>query len=255
MLNIDGNVLFTSDWHLYHRRIPTYCGRIDFMNEVEKRNFLDAEKRIAELLSQLNRCDIDRVRRSLQDDLEAARKAMRNLRYSWETIEFMNSTIIDNCNAVADIDDHIIMLGDVIFGEIDQLRRLRARINCRNIYLFFGNHDKDIRYYWERGELRDVFKTCRDVDTINVNGQKIWASHYAHLTWNGSHHGVWHTYGHSHSTLEQWRDNNLPHAKMVDVGIDYRAKLRKGYTPWKIDELRKYMDSKDGQVVDHHGSE
>jgi calcineurin-like phosphoesterase family protein len=255
-VDIDDDVLFTSDWHLYHRRIPTYCRRLDFMNDGEKKNFFDAENRIADIVDQLKRCaGVVRTQKILQDRLNVARQEMRNLRYSQETIEYMNSTIIDNCNAVARPDAHIILAGDVIFGEMEQLIKLRERIICRNIHLVLGNHDKDIRRAWGRGELKKVFRTCQEVATFNIRGQKVWVSHYAHVVWNGSHHGVWHCYGHSHNNLEKWREEHLPHAKMVDVGIDYRAKLGKGYTLWKLNELRKYMDLKDGQSVDHHGSD
>jgi calcineurin-like phosphoesterase family protein len=223
------------------------------MNDGERKNLLDAESRIDQITLEIQ--SAKKSKEVLFDELDAARRALRNLRYSQETIDYMNSTIIDNCNAVAGPDDYIIVLGDVIFGELEQLKRARDRIVCRNIYLFFGNHDKDIRHSWERGGLRDVFKVCTDVGMININGQKVWASHYAHLTWNGSHHGVWHCYGHSHSTLEKWRENHLSASKMVDVGIDYRSKLGKGYTPWLFNELKIYMDAKSGHVIDHHGSE
>lgn len=227
----------TSDWHLCHRRIPTYCRRLEFMNEGEQKNLSEVEAQEGKI------------------EPGEYRELLRQLRYSKETIDRMNSAIIDNCNATAGPDDVIFIVGDVIFGEINQLRQFRQRIICRHINLIFGNHDKEIKRLWRIGELRDVFDSAQDVARINVDGQGVWLSHYAHVTWDKAHHGIWHCYGHSHGTLEKWREKNMPNARAIDVGIDYRAALGKGYTLWTFPELKRYMDSKNGKPVDYRGSE
>jgi hypothetical protein len=53
---------------------------------------------------------------------------------------------------------------------------------------------------------------------VEVNGQPIWLSHYAHRVWMRSHHGAWHLYGHGHHSLP-----DDPHARSIDVGVDATA--------------------------------
>ena len=50
--------------------------------------------------------------------------------------------------------------------------------------------------------------------------------HYAMRVWNGSHHGAWHLYGHSH-----WNLPDTPSLSM-DVGVDTHD-----FRPWHFDEI------------------
>lgn len=213
---------FTSDLHFNHSRILTYCKRLEFMNDVELKNIREAEKR------------------------GATSEEFRQLRYSFETIEKMNSGIIDNINKIVGENDELWNLGDVFFGgDIEKLRRLRQRIICKNFNLLFGNHDKEIKRMWDEGDLRDVFKTAQHVAFIGINGINIWASHYAHITWNGSRSGrSYHLFGHSHSGLNEWLDEHAPNSLMMDVGIDNAFKILKEYRPFSFDEIKKCMKSK-----------
>jgi len=56
----------------------------------------------------------------------------------------MNSTIVNNINAVVGEDDILIHFGDWSFGGIEQIWEFRKQIICKNIYLIFGNHDHHI---------------------------------------------------------------------------------------------------------------
>jgi calcineurin-like phosphoesterase family protein len=63
--------------------------------------------------------------------------------------------------------------------------------------------------------------------------------------WNKSHHNSWHLYGHSHGSLP-------PHGKSVDVGVDCKE-ITSEYRPLSFKEIKKYMDKRVGEKVDHHG--
>jgi len=218
----------------------TYCRRLDFMSSSERARFLETEAQYNEAVA---RGDDD------------AYDIMKSLpRYSRESVNRMNDCIIDNCNSVAREGDTIVFQGDIIFGEYARLRELRRRIVCRDLRMIWGNHDKRLRKLWEADKtvFYDLFSSCKDVDTIRYNNQKIWVSHYAHAVWDQSHRGVWHCYGHSHANFEHWREEHMPHAKMIDVGIDYRARLGHGYSLWSVDDLRERFENLDGQSVDHH---
>ncbi len=50
--------------------------------------------------------------------------------------------------------------------------------------------------------------------------RRVFLSHYGHVVWHHSHRGVYHLYGHSHGNLEAWRDEHMPSALALDVGVD-----------------------------------
>ena len=257
-----GKPFFTADWHLDHARILTYCRRLEFMNEEEKQNFLQTE--------------------ALWKSGEVEYQAMRSLQYSRETVDRMNNSIIDNTNAVVGKCDDLWIVGDIHFGSIGKLKHLLDRVVCRNIHIVWGNHDKNLRSLmysdrfcrnllesflggdvsqeavrerWEKYEieqtdrriLEGMFRSFHDTAMIRWKGQKIFVSHTAHAVWDKSNRGVWHCYGHSHGNFESWREQHMPNAKMVDVGIDNRAQLGYGYTPWTFEELKKFMDGRSGK--------
>jgi calcineurin-like phosphoesterase family protein len=219
---------------------------------------------------------------------KASHEELRKFRYSRETVERMNSAIIDNTNAVVGQHDQLWILGDIHFGKVERLRELMSRIVCRDIHWIWGNHDKKYRrtmqsnenFYrqfiedvlsgnkppdeaqriWKKQKqlernqriLRTIFRSFDVKTVINWQDQKIMVSHTAHAVWEGSHRGAWHCYGHSHGNFEQFREDHFPEGKMVDVGIDYRAKRNYGYTPWSFEELQDFMNERSGQAVDHH---
>ena len=222
-------IFLTSDWHFDHGRIITYCRRLNFMNDRERKNFLDAEAR------------------------GATSEEMKQLQYSPETVDRMNSAIIDNINKIVGQDDEIWNLGDVIFGGrgIGKLRRLRQRIIANKICLVLGNHDKDIVKLWNAGDLRDVFADAYFVTQqpvkINVGEQEIWLSHYAHVVWDQFHKpiklltppNVWNCFGHSHASLNEHFNEYFPGRLMKDVGIDSAFKILGEYRPFSLEEATK----------------
>ena len=52
---------------------------------------------------------------------------------------------------------------------------------------------------------------------VEISGQAIWLSHYAHRVWPKAHYGAWHLYGHSHGKLPE--TDNLS----MDIGVDATA--------------------------------
>lgn len=245
---------FSADWHLGHSNIIKYC----------KRPFLSREEE--GLLEMIDRGSIP----------------ARDLRISPESTNRMTDTIIDSTNAVVAPDDTLVVIGDYCWtprdGRWDVARKYRERINCKNMFLIWGNHD-------DRRILAPLFKACYDQYVFNVDGQHIFVSHYPCRSWDMAHHGSWDLYGHVHD-LYGPEDNGdlMPYQKKVftegfhsvlerhgldnrdkvvdellavcaslngidltlDVGVDnrIRGEAVPFGTPWSMTDLRAYMGKK-----------
>lgn len=165
-----------------------------------------------------------------------------------EGVQIMNDTLISNINRVVGEDDTLYHLGDFAFAHKDvyyrKCREYRDRIKCRNIVLIWGNHD--------HRTIRDLFNETYDLYETQVNNQRIVLCHYAMATWNKSHRGNWHLYGHSHADAEPWLNQHCPGRRSVDVGVDNAYKLLGEFRPFSFDELVAFFQNKHGFSFDHH---
>lgn len=170
------------------------------------------------------------------------------------TIDDMNDRIIDNINAVVDRKDTLWNLGDVIFGRIRSLPKLRSRINCRDIRLILGNHDKSIKEHRINdagkrvpgNELGKCFSDVRYYRSIKHFDKKIYLFHCPMHTWPGINRGIIQLHGHCHANLP---DRGL---RQMDVGVDTND-----FKPYLLDDVvdmmldRAYEDCPD-IPQDHH---
>jgi len=166
------------------------------------------------------------------------------------TTEEMDETMIDNTNKTVKSDDVLLYLGDWSYWKVKSpiylAQQYRNRINCKNIYYIFGNHDKKIRYH---PLMREMFLCPSHYLEVYHKGQFIILHHYAYQVYDKCHYGAISLHGHSHNSLP---DN--PHLKNMDVGIDCSAdKIGKPFTPFSFDEIMGIMDKKKFTPVDHHG--
>lgn len=189
---------FSADWHLGHANIIKYC----------KRPFLSREEE--GLLSMVNRGVIP----------------AKELRISPESTARMTNTIIDSTNAVVGPDDNLVVIGDFCWtprdGRYEAAKKYRDRINCKNLFLIWGNHDdRDVLQPRDPvTQLPDpklaLFKALYDQYVFNVDGQHIFCSHYPCRSWDMAHHGSWDLYGHVHDVYGP-EDNGelMPYQKKV----------------------------------------
>lgn len=170
----------------------------------------------------------------------------------FNSVEEMNNTIIDNINNCVMLDDIFFILGDITFGHPYNLYDLRNKINCKNIYIILGNHDRNLR---DNKPIKSkthglIYPQNLFIEVINhkeiyVGEQKIVMNHFAFRVWNQSHHGSWNLYGHSHGSLKSI-------GKQLDVGIDNAFNILGEYRPFSFDEIKCIMDNVDIKYVDHH---
>lgn len=137
----------------------------------------------------------------------------------FSSVEEMDETLIANWNARVQPSDDIYVLGDFCWHDPSKyVKRLNGRI-----HLIVGNHDH------EALGRRDLFKSVYFLHKIKVEGQPIVLCHYSMRTWDASHYGAWHLYGHTHSVLPPW-------GKSLDVGVD-----EFNYCPVSFNELKTIM--------------
>jgi calcineurin-like phosphoesterase family protein len=160
--------------------------------------------------------------------------------------EEMNETLIANWNSKIDVLDYVYHLGDVIWkGNRQQIEEIIYRLNGK-IHIIKGNHDhsKQVKYLegcknvaWVKDyfELK-VDNTFDEIDNLmKTNGSSFSSNieklfilfHYSMRTWNKSHYGSYHLYGHSHGNLE-----HCPIESSMDVGVDVH-----NYFPISLEEV------------------
>lgn len=167
------------------------------------------------------------------------------LKYSgrpFSSLDEMNTALIKNWNQKVSPRDDIYILGDFYLGHTSQAKQVIESLNGRK-YLIAGNHDKRLL---KVADLRSLFTWIGPYLELNYNNSKYVLSHYSHRVWNKSHYGSYHLFGHSHGSLP-------PHGKSVDVGVDAPWITGEAtYTPYSIEEVTNYLDSRNIAFVDHH---
>lgn len=152
----------------------------------------------------------------------------------------MDERIVDNINSSAKPNDILYHLGDFALPK-KTIAHYREKIRCRNVILILGNHDPQTREGQPHSTLYNIFSRVFVMLLIRsvINGVRkpITLSHYAMRTWNRSHLGSWHLFGHSHGKLPD--DNSMS----FDVGVD-----QNNYHPLSINTIANIMESKREQT-------
>jgi len=161
----------------------------------------------------------------------------------FSNIDEMNEALIDNWNKEVKVNDEVWHLGDFAFMGVRDFKNVLRRLNG-HINVVLGNHDKVITS--NTRELLDQGKivTIQNYAELKRADKFLVLFHYGQRTWNKSHHGSIHLYGHSHGSLP-------PFGKSVDAGVDCKE-ITTEYRPIHLDEVVRYMDKRKGETVDHH---
>jgi calcineurin-like phosphoesterase family protein len=153
----------------------------------------------------------------------------------FNSVPEMDRFMIEAWNSVVRDDDIVYHLGD--FGLCDPEYATWAfhQLKGRKV-LILGNHDcrrgpENVLQHildlpWDRPPTESL--------EVKDGGCRVFLSHYAHLSWQGSHRdGSVHFYGHSHGALL----HPAPH-KARDVGVDLPDV---GFTPRTFQQLTASM--------------
>lgn len=120
----------------------------------------------------------------------------------FSSVEEMNKTLISNHNSVVKPLDRVYHLGDFCLD--GKPEKYLNRLNGRHVFIK-GSHDRlppSLGYVSEDSIFPVVYED-----------QMIVLCHYAMRSWQQSHYGSWHLFGHHHGKLESY-------GLSFDVGVD-----------------------------------
>jgi len=181
----------------------------------------------------------------------------------FDSLSEMNDTIVKNINDVVGENDVLIHFGDFSFGGINNIWEFRKRINCKNIYLIFGNHDEKIidnKVLPNHLNLESqyIFTWCGHYQEFEIIypqlnkahkalRYKFVAMHYPIASWPDMNKGRVHFHGHCHLPSHRKVHNN----RSMDVGLDGNA-----FKPYIIHEAFDLVKNNKIQPIilnqDHH---
>ena len=164
----------------------------------------------------------------------------------FDSIEKMNSAIVNNINEVVGQDDVLIHLGDWSFGGFEQIREFYNRLVCKNIHLILGNHDHHIER--NREDSQGLFLSVSHYNTLEFGGQTIRLMHYPISSWDGLGKGHIHLHGHVHSPTHK----RFGIGKRMDVGMDGHPEFRPYNLMREILPLMKNRPILSEMDSDHH---
>jgi calcineurin-like phosphoesterase family protein len=161
----------------------------------------------------------------------------------FQNAESQDRVILENFCEVLRPGDVLYHLGDISWSSWDVKKYFLSCLPTKEVHLILGNHDrlKEVEYL-EMGfrsvspykEIRmDVVRGTKD---IQGSSTRVVLCHYPLESWNGGYDsGAVHLHGHCHGKLESIRQRRM------DVGVDVH-----NYTPWSWEEIRKYLEARDG---------
>lgn len=180
----------------------------------------------------------------------------------YSSVEEHDIDIETQINARVRPNDILIHLGDICLNTTkEQLDGFLDRIQCKNIYALWGNHnnphEKKIFYAGQTGGNVRGFKTVtypfeyknlvffpHYVEAV-LNGHYTVLCHYPIHIWNEMAHGAWMLCGHSHGGCEFSVPENSE-GKILDCGWDLHKK------PLSIAEIDAIMATKNFHALDKH---
>lgn len=166
------------------------------------------------------------------------------------TVEDMNETIINGINKTVGQEDILILAGDVAFQGADSVHKFLDRIVCQNLYLVFGNHDKEIleNEMGLRSRFKDVFSYMR----LSIGGtHRFIIQHYPIVSWHGLNKGTMHLFGHVHLPPSK----RFGPGRCMDIGFDGHPESRPYHIMNECVPLLEKREIRSWFTDDHHTEE
>ena len=149
----------------------------------------------------------------------------------FETVEEMDRVMIENWNARVRDEDHVYIVGDLIFrsGQAPEwyLKQLKG-----HKHLVIGNHDHRWMKNISEEKLEKYFDDVQPMMFIVDQGNEIHLCHFPIAEWAKFHRGAYHIYGHIHNRT----DEAYQFMKRYDNALNAAASIN-NYMPVTLQEL------------------
>jgi len=165
---------------------------------------------------------------------------------NFETLDKMNSAIVNNINELVGQDDVLIHLGDWSFGGFEQIEEFYNRLICKNIHLVLGNHDHHIDR--NRDNIRRLFLSVNWFEQFSYQGETIEMCHYPIASWNSLRKGRVHLHGHCHLPNHKKFGNG----RRMDVGMDGNPDFAPYDLKRLLNDMKKREIGSELGADDHH---
>lgn len=177
----------------------------------------------------------------------------------FNNIEEHNETVLNNINTLVKPDDILFSLGDFcLTTPEDKFEELISRINCKNIYLIWGNHPNPIKkiYYREiekqYGPDIDVYPyRYKNIVFVGyhleciIQGKYVVLNHFPIEVWENMKDGAYMLCGHSHYSLGRTRKESTD-GLTLDCGWEGHNSI------YNFNEIVDIMKTKQIRAIDHH---
>lgn len=206
------------------------------------------------------------------DELKAFQEG--KLRIVKEHTDRMNTMLVDNINKTVPKEGILHLLGDLVVG-VDHrdnrkfLPAILERINCKNIFCVYGNHDSPdlVDQHVAKGFVRPILLIDKTTGKFHIDDRGIgvravrkqrenyWGfslDHYAQAIWRNNHRGYFNLYGHSHRNAEKMLDVAFTNRRSTDVGFDNAYELLGEHRPFSLPEVLGFLEKRVGAIIDHH---
>ena len=159
----------------------------------------------------------------------------------FKNIEEHDEGLIEKWNKSVGRGDLVYHLGDFALSAPKHAKNILRRLNGQ-IHFIYGNHDKRLK---KDKEFLGMFAWHGDYKEVTAppSKRKLILFHFPIESWNKRHYGAYHLHGHCHGSLP-----SAEYQCRVDVGVDVW-----NYAPVPYEEIKKHMEKKIFQPIDHHG--
>jgi len=159
---------------------------------------------------------------------------IRHCNRPFRNVDEMNKTLIGNFLDAVEENDTVYFLGDLSWDQ-PSAKEFFLRSPTKDIVFVWGNHDKRCRSVVQKysSSTHDLLTVSIPDDDAPGGKRRIVLCHYSMRVWDGSHHGSWMLYGHSHGNLP-------PAGKSLDVGVDVN-----GFKPVSYEAIKRSMRKMD----------
>ena len=150
----------------------------------------------------------------------------------FESVEEMDSTLIENWNRKVKKNDLVYLIGDVVWDK-KKVAYYMEQLTGRKI-LIAGNHDSA---WINREECKGCFETVLPYLEVHLNSHPITMCHYPMLEWKSSREEIkrklgYHIHGHIHNRISEEYYQLFLQFNALNAGVDVNE-----YEPVSFDEL------------------